>query len=50
MSPLPEQCRALVAALRQELAAHGPELPVYLGNRNWHPFLADTLRQMARTA
>ena len=47
-SPLPEQCRALAEALRQELRAHGPELPVYLGNRNWHPFLADTLRQMAK--
>ena len=47
-SPLPEQCRALAAALRQELAALGPELPVYLGNRNWHPFLADALRQMAK--
>ncbi|MFI4942566.1 MAG: ferrochelatase, partial [Burkholderiales bacterium] len=47
-SPLPAQSRALVAALAQELAAHGPRLPVYLGNRNWHPFLADTLRQMAK--
>ena len=47
-SPLPGQSRALVAALEQELAAHGPRLPVYLGNRNWHPFLADTLRQMAK--
>jgi len=47
-SPLPEQSRALVAALEQELAAHGPRLPVYLGNRNWHPFLADTLRQMEK--
>jgi len=46
-SPLPAQTRALVAALEQELQAHGPRLPVYLGNRNWHPFLADTLRQMA---
>ena len=26
---------------------HGPRLPVYWGNRNWHPLLADTLRQMA---
>src|SRR5262252_1826196 len=42
-SPLPEQSRALVAALRQELEVNGPPLPVYLGNRNWHPFLAETL-------
>ena len=45
-SPLPEQSRALVAALRRELEANGPPLPVYLGNRNWHPFLADTLGRM----
>jgi protoporphyrin/coproporphyrin ferrochelatase len=47
-SPLPAQTRALVAAVEQELQAHGPRLRVYLGNRNWHPFLADTLREMAR--
>jgi ferrochelatase len=46
-SPLPEQCRALVKALEGELERHGPRLPVYWGNRNWHPFLADTLRRMA---
>ena len=46
-SPLNDQCRALVAALRDELERHGPRLPVYWGNRNWKPFLADTLRQMA---
>jgi len=46
-SPLPEQCRALVAAISRELERHGPRLPVYWGNRNWHPFLADTLRRMA---
>jgi ferrochelatase len=45
-SPLPAQARALVAAVREELLAHGPALRVYLGNRNWHPFLADTLKQM----
>jgi hypothetical protein len=31
---------------RPELAAHGPDLPVYWGNRNWHPFLADAVRAM----
>jgi ferrochelatase len=46
-SPIGAQCRALVAALREELERHGPRLPVYWGNRNWHPLLADTLRQMA---
>lgn len=47
-SPLNEQNRALVAALRGELDAHALRLPVYWGSRNWHPFLADTLREMAR--
>jgi ferrochelatase len=46
-SPLGDQCRALIAALEAELRARGPRVPVYWGNRNWHPFLADTLRRMA---
>jgi len=46
-SPLNDQVRALIAALREELAASGPQLPIYWGNRNWHPFLEETLRQMA---
>jgi ferrochelatase len=46
-SPINEQNRRLIAALEAELAAHGPRLPIYWGNRNWHPLLADTLRQMA---
>jgi ferrochelatase len=46
-SPINDQCRELVAALEAELAAHGPHLPVYWGNRNWHPFLADTMARMA---
>src|SRR5215471_1041122 len=41
-SPINEHCRALVEALDEEV-----HLPVYWGNRNWHPILADTLRQMA---
>jgi ferrochelatase len=47
VSPLNEQCRQLRAALEAELAARGPALPVYWGNRNWHPFLRETLEQMA---
>ncbi len=46
-SPIGDQCRALVAALEAELRAKGPRLPVYWGNRNWHPMLADTLSKMA---
>ncbi|HTW66744.1 MAG TPA: ferrochelatase [Bryobacteraceae bacterium] len=45
-SPINDQNRALIAALRTELETHGLRLPVYWGNRNWHPLLADTLRQM----
>ena len=47
VSPLNAHNRALIEALRVELAAHGPDLPIYWGNRNWHPLLLDTLRQMA---
>jgi protoporphyrin/coproporphyrin ferrochelatase len=45
-SPINDQNRALIAALKVELASHSMELPIYWGNRNWHPMLADTLRQM----
>ncbi|HEX4810822.1 MAG TPA: ferrochelatase [Bryobacteraceae bacterium] len=45
-SPINDQCRELIAALRAELTESGLDLPVYWGNRNWHPMLADTLRQM----
>jgi protoporphyrin/coproporphyrin ferrochelatase len=45
-SPINDQARELIAALESELASHGPKLPIYWGNRNWHPMLADTLRQM----
>ena len=46
-SPINAQNLALLEALRKELADHGPDLPVYWGNRNWHPLLNDTLREMA---
>ncbi|MFZ0685287.1 MAG: ferrochelatase [Terriglobales bacterium] len=45
-SPINDQNRMLIAALEAELVAHGPRLPIYWGNRNWHPLLTDTLRQM----
>jgi ferrochelatase len=47
VSPINAQNRALVDALGRELDAHGLHLPIYWGNRNWHPLLGDTLRQMA---
>jgi ferrochelatase len=46
-SPINEQNRALIAAVRADLDAHGIEVPIYWGNRNWHPFVADTVRAMA---
>lgn len=45
-SPLNDQNRALIAALELLFAREGPHVPVYWGNRNWHPMLADTLRRM----
>ncbi|HUS10608.1 MAG TPA: ferrochelatase [Pyrinomonadaceae bacterium] len=46
VSPINEQNRNLISALQQELKAKGPHLPIYFGNRNWHPMLADTLATM----
>jgi ferrochelatase len=45
-SPINDQNRELIAALKTELNQYGIHLPVYWGNRNWHPFLADSLSQM----
>jgi ferrochelatase len=46
-SPLNDQCRALIAAVTDRLAGMEWDLPVYWGNRNWHPFLVDTVAAMA---
>ncbi len=37
----------MIAKLVREFNANGPHLPVYWGNRNWHPLLPDAVRQMA---
>jgi len=47
VSPINQQNRNLIAALEKQLEQHGPRLPIYWGNRNWHPLLPDTLRRMA---
>ncbi len=47
VSPINGQNRALIAALGSELAASGIDLPVHWGNRNWAPYLADTVRELA---
>lgn len=48
VSPINQQCRELMSALRQELDRAGISLPIYWGNRNWHPLLTDTLREMSQ--
>ncbi len=45
-SPINDQNRAIIAALTPLLQESGPHLPIYWGNRNWNPFLADAIRQM----
>ena len=47
VSPLNEQCRRLRDSLAARLEASGRDLPVYWGNRNWTPFLADAVAEMA---
>ena len=47
-SPINDQCRALLDALGPELTANDIDLPVYWGNRNWAPFLDDTVATMAK--
>ncbi|MEZ4706908.1 MAG: ferrochelatase [Caldilineaceae bacterium] len=46
VSPINAQNRALIEALEKELAVHNIDLPIYFGNRNWHPLLTDTMQQM----
>ncbi len=45
-SPINDQCRAFIEAVGHDLEAHGLRLPIYWGNRNWHPYLPDTLQAM----
>ena len=47
-SPINDQNRALLAAIRADLAEAGIDVPVYWGNRNWEPYLADTVEEMRR--
>ncbi len=46
VSPINARTDEQVRGLEAELAANGPELPIYLGNRFWHPMLPETLRRM----
>jgi ferrochelatase len=47
ISPINAEVRRLITALEALLQRDGPHLPVYWGNRNWHPLLADTVARMA---
>ena len=47
VSPINAHTREFIAALKARLAAKGPRLPVYWGNRNSAPLLADAMRRMA---
>jgi protoporphyrin/coproporphyrin ferrochelatase len=47
VSPINQQCRDLLAAVRADFAANGLSLPLYWGNRNWAPYLADPVQAMA---
>jgi ferrochelatase len=46
-SPINDQCRMLLGALGEEFSRRGHDVPLYWGNRNWHPYLGDTFAQMA---
>jgi protoporphyrin/coproporphyrin ferrochelatase len=45
-SPINDLNRTLLADIRADLAAHGIDLPVYWGNRNWDPLLREAVAQM----
>ncbi|MDQ4011316.1 MAG: ferrochelatase [Actinomycetota bacterium] len=47
VSPINRCNRALISAIKQALASAGLDLPVYFGNRNWHPMVEDTVAAMA---
>jgi ferrochelatase len=46
-SPINDQVRELIAALRPMLQQRGITLPIAWGNRNWHPFLADAMHELS---
>ena len=45
-SPINDLNRSLLAAIRDDLGAHGIDIPVYWGNRNWDPYLGDAVAEM----
>ena len=49
-SPLNDQVRELIGALRPALEQRGIRLPIAWGNRNWHPFLADAMTELTASS
>ncbi len=47
VSPIGAQCRDMLGAIGGAFAEAGLDLPLYWGNRNWHPFVEDTVRRLA---
>ena len=46
VSPINQQNRDLIAAIKKDFAEHDLDMPIYWGNRNWHPMLPDALKEM----
>lgn len=46
VSPINALNRDIIAAVEAEFARAGIELPIYFGNRNWHPMVEDTVARM----
>ena len=47
-SPINDQNKQIIANIEAELASRGIDMPVYFGNRNWEPYVEDTLVEMTR--
>lgn len=47
-SPINDQNREIIANLEAELRERGMDLPIYFGNRNWHPYVEDAMVQAVR--
>src|SRR5258708_39385216 len=47
VSPIHQQCRDLIRAIGKDFAARPVARPVYWGNRNWHPYLVDTVAELS---
>ncbi|MFG2816238.1 ferrochelatase [Streptomyces sp. NPDC048410] len=48
VSPINQQNRELLKAIRHDFMTNDLNVPVYWGNRNWAPYVTDTMRDMVR--